>query len=267
MMDSDGNYIRLLDIEPKLGAGLTRRERAAARRLAVAPVATLPPGHWSEPELRQTLGKCGLGCLIADGLIARDLSLDGRTATHLLGRGDILAPATDAGVRLPLVRIFSVADATRLALLDECLPLIGRGWPSIVSALVVQLQRQGERLAVQQLISQLPRADQRIVALLWHLADRWGKQEREGVVVPLSVGHEAIGHLIGGRRSTVSAALGTLADRELVTRLVNGTWLLNPASLALLDDTPPPEPVAAPRLVGGRTRGEHPGTPLTAFGS
>jgi hypothetical protein len=53
--------------------------------------------------------------------------------------------------------------------------------------------RQSEHLAVHQVISQLPRADERILGLLWHLGDRWGREEPAGMVVPLAMGHEAIG--------------------------------------------------------------------------
>jgi hypothetical protein len=53
--------------------------------------------------------------------------------------------------------------------------------------------RQSDHLAVHQVISQLPRADERILGLLWHLGDRWGREEPAGMVVPLAMGHEAIG--------------------------------------------------------------------------
>ena len=122
-------------------------------------------------------------------------------------------------------------------MLDEAFHGVTRRWPSIATALLVHAERQLERVAVQQLISQLLRAEQRIVALFWHLADRWGRAEAHGVVLPLTVGHEAIGHLVGGRRPTVSRALGRLNDRRLIVRLANGTWLLDPSSLARCSTT------------------------------
>ena len=45
------DYVRLLEVEPRLGARLPRPELADARRVAVAPVATLSVGHWDADEL------------------------------------------------------------------------------------------------------------------------------------------------------------------------------------------------------------------------
>jgi hypothetical protein len=221
--------------------------------MAVAPAAIIPQGDWDAAELLQRLGPCSAGCMIADGIVAHDLAIAGRTATHLLGRGDILAPAVRPCRHLPVTRIFGVAEATRVALLDESYAAVARKWPSIAEAFVVHAERQMERVAVQQLISQLPRAEQRIVALLWHLSDRWGREESDGVVVPLMIGHEAISHLVDGRRSTISAALANLADQHLVVRLSNGTWWLSPASRDVLDHAPTPVPTPGIRLLAAST--------------
>jgi hypothetical protein len=244
--------VRLLDIAPRLGAELPRSELADARRLIVMPVVTIPGGQWRCSELRDMVGVCGVGCVIAEGMIAHDLVAGRRVAKHLLGPGDVLAPAVRAGRYLPLLRLFCVTDRARLAILDESFDAVVRRWPAIARALVVQVEEQMERVAVQQLISQLPRAEQRIVALLWHLADRWGHAEEDGVVLPLTLAHEAISRLVGGRRSTVSAALGTLASQGLVVRRANDTWLLSPASRELIE---PPAALPRPpsiRLLGAQ---------------
>jgi hypothetical protein len=245
------DHVPLLEVEPRLGAGLSGRELADARRLAVAPLVTLPAGRWEPDELRKALGAgTTYGCLVHDGLVAHELALGERAATHLLGRGDILAPAVRPGRLLPLVRFFGVADATRLVVLDETFPGLARQWPSIAVALLVQAERQLERVAVQQLISQMPRAEARIVALFWHLADRWGRAEAGGVVVPVTLSHEALSRLVDGQRPTISAALGRLAELELLVRRPNGTWFLAMQSRALLDGAPTPGPVANVRLLG-----------------
>jgi hypothetical protein len=244
----------LLQIQPSLGAQLTREELVEARRLAVVPAVTLPAGNWEAGELERTcLRGRSLGCIIADGIVAHELVLGGRTATHLLGRGDFLLPAVRPNGHLPLTRVFGVADASRVAFLDDGFAAVAQRWPSIAAALLGEAERQMERVAVQQLISQLRSADQRIVALLWHLGDRWGRREGDGLVVPLTLDHEAIGRLAGGRRPTISAALGRLADQELVVRLANGTWWLATASLGLLDDERVPAPTPRVRLLGVRT--------------
>jgi CRP-like cAMP-binding protein len=135
-------------------------------------------------------------------------------------------------------------------MLDEAVPALVRRWPHIAGALLVQAERQSERVALHQLISQLPRTDQRVVALLWHLADRWGRTEDGGVVVLLALKHEAIAHMVGGQRSTISAAFAHLADQKLVTRRPNGTWLLARESQVMLDEAPPPAPMPDLYLLG-----------------
>jgi hypothetical protein len=88
----------LLELLPELAASLGRDERTEATRLAVAPLATLPKGQWSSEQLRErTQANCGLGCLIVDGLVVREVVLGGRAATQLLGPGDLLAPAQPPG--------------------------------------------------------------------------------------------------------------------------------------------------------------------------
>ncbi len=57
---------------------------------------------------------------------------------------------------------------------------------------------------------------------LWHLADRWGHVERDGVVVPLPLTHETIGRLVPTRRPSVSTALKQLSERRLATRRDDG---------------------------------------------
>lgn len=246
------DLVRLLDIAPRLGAGCARGELAEARRLIVVPVVTVLGGQWECGELRRMVGACDIGCVIAEGVIAHDLVAGERVAKHLLGPGDVLAPGVGTGRYLPLLRLFGVTDRARLAILDESFHAVVRRWPAIARALVVQVEEQMERVAVQQLISQLPRAEQRIVALLWHLADRWGHDGPEGMVLPLTLSHEAISRLVGGRRSTASAALGTLAHDGAVVRRANDTWLLTPASRALLDPPSAPERPPSIRLLGAR---------------
>jgi CRP-like cAMP-binding protein len=257
------DYVRLLDVEPRLGAGLSASGRPEARRLVVAPVMTLADGQWDAAELTRILGDCApFGCMVAEGLIAHELELAGRAATYLLGRGDIVAPGVTTGGDLPLHRLFCVADPVRLALLDKTFLAVTQRWPSIAGALLLQVVRQSERVAVHQLISQFPRADDRILALLWHLADRWGRPEPAGIVVPLAMGHEAIARLVGGRRPTVSSALGRLADRNVVSRLANGTWLLEPESRSLLDGSGPLGPAPDVRLLGPQDCDEDPADPV-----
>lgn len=249
-------YVRLLDLLPEVAAGLGRAELTEAKRLAVAPLRTLPPGHWSGEGLLDRVGtKCGLGCLVVDGLVVHEVILGGRAATQLLGPGDLLAPARPPGRLMSAALRFNFTEPVHLAVLDEAFEAVTQRWPSIATALIIRAERQAERAALQQAISQLPRAEQRIVALLWHLGERWGTVADGHVAVPVSVGHEGIAQLVGARRPTVSAALGRLEASGDILRQPDGTWLLSVESRTLFDTAPGPfPPTPDVRLITGRAR-------------
>jgi CRP/FNR family cyclic AMP-dependent transcriptional regulator len=60
---------------------------------------------------------------------------------------------------------------------------------------------------LQQSISQLPRVEDRLLALMWLLADSRGIVCEDGIRVPLSVTHESLAQMIGARRQTVNLGL------------------------------------------------------------
>ena len=250
-------YVRLLEFLPELAADLDRAELAEARRLAVAPLATLPRGQWSIEQLRDRAGTtCGLGCLVVDGLIVHEVVLGGRAATQLLGPGDLLARAQPPSRLISAALRFNVTEPVELAVLDVTFGAVTRRWPSIAAALIVRAERQAERAALQQAISQLPRAEQRIVALFWHLGDRWGSVVDGHLAVPVSLGHEGIARLVGARRPTISAALGRL-EAGMITRQPDGTWLLSVDSRELLETTLQPSATPDARLISGRAHSRH----------
>jgi CRP/FNR family transcriptional regulator, cyclic AMP receptor protein len=74
-------------------------------------------------------------------------------------------------------------------------------------------------------LSHLTRVDVRLLALFWHLADRWGRVGREGTLVPLRLTHATLAQLVGAQRPSVTSALRTLEQRGLLRRLPEG-WLL-----------------------------------------
>ena len=67
-------------------------------------------------------------------------------------------------------------------------------------------------MTVQLVICQLPRVEDRVLAVLWLLAESWGHVTPAGVRLPLALTHETLGALIGARRPTVTLALRKLTD-------------------------------------------------------
>jgi CRP/FNR family transcriptional regulator, cyclic AMP receptor protein len=218
---------RVLDELDELGRELSGDTRAAARRAATATVVVLPVGetpleHWFASTLH------GPGLLVVRGLIAREVHVQGRTSAELLGPGDLLRP-WDHDTHDPVTYDvgWRVLDEADVALLDAFFADRIRRWPQISADLMGCAIQRAESTAVQRAISCHPRVDVRIAMLLWHLAGRWGRVERDGGLrLPLPLTHRLIGELIGAERPSVTHALHRLAHTRQVVRDDDG-WHLH----------------------------------------
>lgn len=216
----------LLDAVPELGDDLPPDEAEAARRALVAPTVCVEPGPW-QPEEAYGTARPAVGLLVVQGLLTRDVALIGRTSTELLGPGDVLRPwePTTSSAAVPITDSWTVQERTLLAVLDRRVAAAAGRWPEIVGALAQHLVARSRSLSVQLACANLPRLDERLLVLLWHLAERWGRVSPDGVVVPLALTHRMFAKLAGARRPSVTAALGDLHRRGLVVRCQEG-WLL-----------------------------------------
>ena len=215
----------LLEEDPELGRWLSPSEIVEARRRAVVPVLRLPRGRW-QPRAPRTRARDHLGFVVLDGLIARDESLAGSTATELIGPGDFVQPWVADGSLVPSEISWTAMRPTRLAVLGPSFVAATEPWPGLRSALLERAMDRCSRISTHHALSQLSRVDARLLVLLWHLAERWGRVARGGIVMPLRLSHEALGHLVGAKRPTVSLALGRLQADGLIARRADRTWLL-----------------------------------------
>jgi CRP-like cAMP-binding protein len=219
--------IRLLEAEPELAHGLPPDQEEEARRHVVAVLESLPPGPW-QPDSTYGEDPGFLGLLLIDGMIARDVEIGGRRCSELLGPGDVLRPADydDSGMSsVPSEAGWSVLEPTRVAILDRRFAGVACRWPELIARLVGRTLRRSQQLAILLTISSMPRVDARVHALLWHLADRWGRVTLDGVVVPVRLTHDMIGRLVGAHRPSVTTALSELARSGRISRQTDG-WLL-----------------------------------------
>jgi CRP/FNR family cyclic AMP-dependent transcriptional regulator len=99
-----------------------------------------------------------------------------------------------------------------------------------MTALVIRGADQTRHALLQQAISQLPRVEDRLLALMWSLADSRGIVRSNGIHVPLALTHETLSRMIGARRPTVSLGLKTLSQRGLLSADGDG-WLIARDSL------------------------------------
>jgi CRP/FNR family transcriptional regulator, cyclic AMP receptor protein len=210
--------VQLLDAEPDLGRGLSKAELEQASDLVV-PAIEVPAGPWSPPEPLHR----AMAVIVLAGQLFRSEGIFARPAVQLLGPGDL----GECQAR-PESREWRALQRAQLAVLDDRFLLGARRWPGLMAGLAHRLIEAQQEQQTRTAICTMPRVEERILALLCHLAGRWGRVTPDGVALTLPITHALLGALIGSRRSTVSLALHTLHDHGFLDRHGDGTWLLPP---------------------------------------
>ncbi len=221
---------RVLDLDPDLGAGIGEEDWEAARAAGRGRLVRLGRGRWPFPA---TAGERDdlVGLVVVEGVVAREVALGDRFMLELLGPRDVLQlPVVLGRPRLSDTLRLTVVSETSLLVLDKSFIGAAGRWPCLLAAVLRRLEIQRERLAVQGAIAHLPRAEDRLLLTLWHLADQWGSPTRQGTILELPLTHDILGHLTGGRRPTATLAVSVLQADGLIRRLGNGSWLLTPAA-------------------------------------
>jgi hypothetical protein len=207
-----------------------RGERVtAARSHAIAAIETLAPGEWPARALDIIDPHGALGLLIVDGLLSRDVSVGNISFTELIGEGEILRP-WDTGTELqtePPEITWNVLMTARIAILDHRFVARTARWPELTTALLARAIKRSRSLTVQLAICNVQRVEARLLLLMWHLAERWGRVSKHGIVLPLQLTHRMLASLVGARRPTVTTALKELSLQGRVSRRDDGMWVLH----------------------------------------
>lgn len=214
--------ITLLEMEPELRRLLTSEQCAAAQRLLL-PLATVEKNG----DLSAVIGQSdAFGALVLDGLALQTVHIDTLETLSLIGPGALVPVERQADWMPPISSHVKAATETRIVMLGKALLVAAQRWPWVVVCLHERMLEQSARLTKQLAISQMPRVEERVVAMLKLLAESWGRVTPAGIRLQLSFTHETLGGLIGARRPTVSLAFKALADRNAVTRC-DGGWLIS----------------------------------------
>jgi hypothetical protein len=211
------SYCYLLDADTDLAEEFDNRMRMVARRAATVVVFEIPVGD-CDPAQWTVAGHGAPGLLLLDGVLAVDVHVGDRTATELMGAGDLVQP-WEPGPDELLERsaCWHVLLPGRVAILDAGFAERVRPWPQILVALLRRAGKRASDLDVQRAIASQPRLEVRLTLLLWHLAARWGKVEPGGIRISLPLTHRLMGQLVGAERPSVSHALARLAEAGIVT--------------------------------------------------
>jgi CRP/FNR family cyclic AMP-dependent transcriptional regulator len=232
-----GEIAALVDLDPDLADALPADRRTAAQRDVLVRVVRLERGPWAIERLTVHT-PADLGLLVVDGLVGRELLAHNVASMELVGPGDVVRPWDEgAGSQLleAVVRWSALAE-TRFAILDRHVAARLARYPELYGALLERCVARTRRLAVLQAISHITRVDRRLLALLWHLAERWGRVTPDGVAVPLVLSHRMLGQLVGARRPTVSTSLAELTRAGELTRGPGGTWILTGSPVGAPDE-------------------------------
>src|SRR3954462_2953171 len=230
---AERDRVSLLRVDPALRDAVAPEDVALAEHALVAPCLRLPRGRWA-PEMVAVGGAHPFAALLLDGVVTYEITLAGRRSAQLLGPGDLFRPWASTETSLRYTSSWSASGNAAIALLDDHFLVAARRWPRLANVVYDRLADQMEVGAVRTAIVALPRVEQRVLALFWQLADRWGVVRPDGVVVRLALTHAVIGELVGARRPTVSLALQALAEDGLLRRQAGDAWLLHHDSFAAL---------------------------------
>jgi RNA polymerase sigma-B factor len=198
--------VALADVDPELVAGVPSdvRSQAVGRRMM------LPLGRWRGPRDEPDV----LGLLVLSGVLLRTVTVDGRPRTELIGPGDAISRDEDAS--------WQVVRPAELAALSASL---GR-WPPVVDVLARRAADRAHALAVQLAITDLRRAEDRVLCLLRALGDRWGRRVPDGIAISVPLTHDMVATLAGLHRLSVTNALRRLELGGSVRRTARDRWLV-----------------------------------------
>lgn len=217
--------VPLLAAEPMLAAELGNGRREEGLRV---PVVRVPAGPWEPPR-----GEDGLAYLLCAGMLLRRARIEGGSGVELLGAGDCLMPWREepASFSQPEWR---AVERTRLAVLDLRPGAPLSRWPTIAATLAGRAIDRSRVLALQAAIMSVVGTEERLHALLWALAERWGQVGPDGAELEVKVPQSVLAEMVGARRQTVSQALGGLCERGLLDSSRPGRWLLKGSAPVLV---------------------------------
>jgi CRP-like cAMP-binding protein len=222
-MPGEANVVAVLDRDADLGEGIPNEQLGRARQASLATLLTVPVGPWQAP----VIARDGFGLLVLDGLLVREVAVEGRHAAEVLGPADLLRPWDHDGTEalLPAVAAWRALSPVRVAVLDGRWAARMSAWPSIGCELAGRGVMRSRRLVVTLAIAQQPKLDVRLWMLLWDLAERYGTVHADGVHLDAPLTHESLANLAAARRPSVSSALSRLTERGVLERR-RSEWIL-----------------------------------------
>ncbi len=210
----------VLDEDPDLAADVAHECLSTVRAAARARCHRVEVGAWAADDEAAVPGSDGLGLLVLSGMCVRRVGHGDRHAGELLGGGDLLRPWEEPGMldSMPFATAWRVIEPLRLAVLDDAFLQRVAPHRRVVAALMARALQRSRACVVNLAIANESTAEQRVWMQLWHLADRWGRMTPAGVALAAPITHALLSDLVAIRRPSVTAAIGELERRRMVSR-------------------------------------------------
>jgi CRP/FNR family transcriptional regulator, cyclic AMP receptor protein len=220
----DAADVAILEHDDDLARAVPEAERDVASGELLLRAMAVEPGPVAVGDLG--LSDATMALVIVDGTLTNDIAVDGHAVTEMLGPGDLIPPWEPELTELDVRRRIVAKTPALLAVVDAGFARAAARWPGLLVTLCRRMAEQEHRFATQGAICQMARVEDRIVAMLRHLAARHGKVVPGGRTLDVRLTHEALGRLVGARRPTVTLAIKQLEADGRLTRRPDGTWLL-----------------------------------------
>lgn len=222
--------IALLDVDPDLAGQKSGAELTAIRDRLTAPVYRIPVGELSDPPPRTR--DSHLGFLVLKGLLLYEVAACGRATAELVGSGDLVRPwGTETPSSLVCDVKWTALEQTLLADLGTAASSRSSDSTDLLESLLKRCADRADAVSVQRSINAQVRVDVRVLAYLWHLADRFGVVVPGAVRLDIPLTHAVIARLVGARRPTVTTALQRLMQLGYLRRDGRVFLLIGDASM------------------------------------
>lgn len=215
--------VRLIEEDPELYEALRPEHRGRALQICLASALMVSAGRWDPAHVEPA----SIGLLVLDGLLLRQVGIDGRFGAELVGAGDLLRPwqLPEQDGSMACTAKWRCVETAQLAALTPPAAARLAQFPELIGPFAAKALRRSRRLALLMAIVHNPRIEARLQMLFWHLADQWGRVRADGVFVPFRLSHGVLGDLIAAQRPSVTGALNALRRRGLIHSTDDG-WLL-----------------------------------------
>lgn len=186
----------------------------------------LKRGEWSAQEQ----GAPDLSLYIISGVMARRVSVEGRSSLELLGPGQLLRPTLGGAADTVASELaWKVLAPTWVGVLDHDFWRRLSPYPAVWLALLDRGLGRARSLSMRLAIVGVPNLATRVRLLLWHLADNYGRVTERGVVLDLRLSHGVLAELVSASRPSVSKAIKDLERRGELSRSATGGYVLHGA--------------------------------------